>query len=357
MATNSIVSGLFGADPAVLQAQQQQADMQNAAAYAQMDPLQRANASIYQGSAGLARQAGGLLGLQDPMLAQASELKQIASQFDITTADGLIQLAQAIQGKYPQQAQQAVAAAQKMKESQATIYQKTGENLNALIASGKYTPESLSKFQQTRNAGDLVPFVAAEKMGDATIKELATAEKNNTILTNSNVKLDGLIKDVELGDIQFGLGTRALAIGQRFTGTQDENTRKLDSLSKFMETERNNILLSAKGTQTEGDATRAMDQIFKSTDLNNQESASQALRDLKAYKESQVIGNNAYIESLRGTRKIGGTSPAAKPAAPPAATNKSVYDRVRAQQGWGDASNAEIDSAIKAGKIKVGATK
>lgn len=323
MATNSIVGGLFGADPAVIQAQQRQADMENAAAYAQMDPLQRANASIYQGAAGLARQAGGLLGLQDPMLAQASELKQIASQFDITSAEGLIQLAQAIQGKYPQQAQQAVAAAQKMKESEATIYQKTGENLNALIASGKYTPESLSKFQKTRNAGDLVPFVAAEKMGEGTIKEIATAEKNNTILTNSNAKLDDYITDVELGNIQFGLGSRAVAIGQRFTGTQDANTRKLDSLSKFMETERNNILLAAKGTQTEGDATRAMDQIIKSTDLNNQESVAQALRDLKAYKESQIVGNNAFISSLQGTRKLGG---ATTNTTPPAVTGEYADD-------------------------------
>jgi hypothetical protein len=117
MATNSIVGGLFGADPAVLQAQQQQADMQNALAYAQMDPMQRATASVYQGSAGLGRQAGGLLGLQDPMLAQATELKQIAGQFDTTTPDGLIQLAQAIQGKYPQQAQQAISRANELKKA------------------------------------------------------------------------------------------------------------------------------------------------------------------------------------------------------------------------------------------------
>jgi hypothetical protein len=351
---NSIVGGLFGADPAVLQAQQRQADMENAAAYAQMTPMQRANASIYQGAAGLGRAAGGLLGIQDPMIQQATELKQIASQFDITTPEGLTQLAQAISGKYPQQAQQAVAAAQKMKLDQATIYQKTGENLNALIASGKYTPESLSKFQQTRNAGDLVPLIAPEKMGETTIKEVATAEKNNTILTNSNVKLDTLIKEVETGDIQFGLGNRIRAFGQRWTGTQDANTRKIDSLEKFMETERNNILLSAKGTQTEGDATRAMDQILKRTDMNNQESVRQALTDLKAYKESQIVGNNAYIEALKGQRKLGGTSPASQT---PAAPNKSVYDRVRAKQGWGDASDAEIDNAIKAGKIKVGAIK
>jgi hypothetical protein len=117
---NSIVSGLFGADPAVLQAQQQQTDMQNALQFAQLNPLQRATMATYQGAAGLGRAAGGLLGIQDPMIQQATELKQIASQFDISTPEGLTQLAQAIQGKYPQQAQQAIAAAQKMKLDEAT---------------------------------------------------------------------------------------------------------------------------------------------------------------------------------------------------------------------------------------------
>lgn len=310
-----MVGGLFGVDPAQYQQQQEMLQANRNLQLAQLDPMQSARYSLMQGGGQLGNVGAQLLGIEDPQLQQARELKQIASQFDTTTPQGLMALAQAVKEKYPAQAQRAVAAALDMQSKQATIYQKTGENLNSLISSGKYTPESLSKFQQTRNAADLVPLIAPEKMGETTIKEIATAEKNNTILTNSNVKLDGLITDVELGNIKFGLGTRVVAIGQRFTGKQDENTRKLDSLSKFMETERNNILLSAKGTQTEGDATRAMDQIFKNTDLNNQESAAQALKDLKAYKESQVVGNNAYIEALKGQRKLGGTTTPTQPAA------------------------------------------
>jgi hypothetical protein len=314
MADNSMVGSLFGVDPAQYQQQQALLQSNQNMQLAQLDPLQSARYSLMQGGSQLGNVGQQLLGIQDPQLQQATELKQIASQYDTTTPQGLMALAQAVQGKYPAQAQRAVEAAQKMQLNAANVYQKTGENLNSLISSGKYTPESLSKYQQTRNAGDLVPLIAPEKMGETTIKEIATAEKNNTILTNSNAKLDGLIKEVEAGDIQFGLGPRAVAIGQRFTGKQDENTRKLDSLSKFMETERNNILLAAKGTQTEGDATRAMNQIIKDTDLNNQESVAQALRDLKAYKESQIVGNNAYISALQGSRKLGGTSPQVPPS-------------------------------------------
>jgi len=356
MADTSIVQGLFGVDPAMYQ--QQQAAVQNAQAeqFAQLSAAQQGQYGAFRGGQMVGNLGASLMGVQDPMLAKATMAKQLASQFDLSNPQGLQEYAQALaKNGAPDLAQMAVARAQDMQVKQATIYQKTGENINSLIASGKFTPASLSRYQQTRNPADLVPFVAPEKMGEATIKEVATAEKNNTILTNSNKKLDDWISQTEKGDVQFGLGARAVAIGQRFTGKQDENTRKLDSLSKFMETERNNILMAAKGTQTEGDATRAMNQIIQSTDLNNQESVAQALKDLKAYKESQVAGNNVYIESLKGTRKLGGTASASEKQ--PVSANKSVYDRVRGQKGWEDASQEEIDSAIKAGKIRVGAIK
>lgn len=321
-----IINGLFGIDPAQYQQQQlvkqSNANMQ----LAQMDPLQARRYALMQAGTDIGNAGMGLLGIQDPMLQQATELKQIASQFDTTTPKGLIQLAQAIKDKYPQQAQQAVAAAQKMQLDAASVYQKTGENLNALIASGKYTPESLSKFQQTRNAGDLVLAVTPEKMGDTAVKEVATAEKNNNILTSTNKKLDSWLTEVETGKIEFGLGTRIGAQYERARGTQSANTQKLDSLNKFLETERNNILMAAKGTQTEGDADRAMKQIMSNTDFNNAASVAQALKDLKAYKETQIEGNKVYIDSLRGTRKIGGSSAPSSPTAPSAPATGEYAD-------------------------------
>lgn len=326
----SIVQGLFGVDPTLYQQQQAQLADTRALQFAKLDPMQQAQYGIYGGAAKLGQS---LLGGEDPILQKATMAKQLASQFDITTPQGLQQYANALaQQGAPDLAQMAMARAQEMQVQQATVYQKSGENLNSLIASGKYTPESLSKFQQTRNAADLVPFVAPEKMGESTMKEVATAEKNNTILSNSNTKLDDWIKQTEAGDVQFGLGKQITAIGQRWTGKQDENTRKLDSLSKFMETERNNILMAAKGTQTEGDATRAMDQIMKRTDLNNQDSVLQALNDLKTFKEAQISGNNAYIESLKGTRKLGSTTPTA-PAAPASGEYADDYKKYVAKYG------------------------
>ena len=346
MATNSIVGGLFGADPAVLQAQQQQADMQNAATYAQLTPMQRATMSTYQGAAGLGRQVGGMLGMQDPMLAQATELKQIASQFDITTPQGLEQLAQAIAGKYPQQAQQAVAAAQKMKLDQATIYQKMGENKNALIASGKYTPESVGLYQKSGNAADLV--LVDKGLTGGALEKVATAEQNISNLSSSNAEIDSWITKVNPKNptVTFGPSSTIGAGVSNLIGSPTENALKQAELRRFVAREANAILMAAKGTQTEGDAQRAYDMIMSGLDKNSNAGVEGALKDLKDMKTNTVKGLQTYVNTV--TSKGKGT-----PKAPTAPSPNAIFNAVRAKKGWEDATDAEIQQGIQNGTIKV----
>ena len=340
---NSIVGGLFGADPAVLQAQQRQADMENAAAYAQMTPMQRANASIYQGAAGLGRAAGGLLGLQDPMLAQATELKQIASQFDITTPQGLEQLAQAIAGKYPQQAQQAVAAAQKMKLDQATIYHKTGENLNALIASGKYTPESLSKFQQTRNAADLELVEKGLSAGNK--EKVAAAVEANTMIDSGTAEISNYRDMLTKGEVQYGPLVNLSAKASAAIGSPSVNALKQQEIESFLTGQINEVLNAAKGVQAKDDALRAERQIKGYLAQNSNEGMNKALELLEKTKNRVKAGNEAYINSLTG----GSTKTTAAPKLSP----NAIFSAVRAKKGWEDATDAEIQQGISNGTIKV----
>jgi len=102
-----IVNSLFGIDPAALQQQRQVLDSNQAFRFAQLDPLQRANMAIYQGSAGIGRGINQLLG-GDEQLNRATQVRQLASQFDMTSADGLRQFAQAVSQVAPDVAQQAV---------------------------------------------------------------------------------------------------------------------------------------------------------------------------------------------------------------------------------------------------------
>jgi hypothetical protein len=133
MADNSIVQGLFGIDPATYQMQVQANQEAQAGRFAQLSGAEQGQYGAFRGGQQLGTIGATLMGGKDPMLAKATELKQLASQFDTTNPAGLRQLATAlVQAGYPEQAQMAVSAAQKMLESQATVVSKTRENLSTM---------------------------------------------------------------------------------------------------------------------------------------------------------------------------------------------------------------------------------
>ena len=138
---DNIVGGLFGVDPAALQRQQQLADQQTAYRYAQLDPMQQAKFAQYQGASQLARGVGGLLGMEDPELAKASKIKQIASQIDYTTPEGLRQLASSIKDFAPQEAMMAIKRADEMGLTQAQTAKALREQRTPTSGLGKLITE------------------------------------------------------------------------------------------------------------------------------------------------------------------------------------------------------------------------
>lgn len=351
---DSIVGGLFGADPAVLQAQQQQADLQNAAAYAQMTPMQRATASTYQGAAGLGRAVGGMLGMQDPMLAKATMAKQLASQFNITTPEGLQQYAQALaQNGAPDLAQIAIQRANTMATSAAEIGLKQAQTVKALrepdegtkALIGKSTPESVAAYMKSGNIADL-QLIDKGLTGTA-LDKVSAAQQNIANLSATNVDIDTWMTKVNPKDPKVTFGPlSSVAHGVTgMLGSPTENALEQDSLRRFIAREANDILVAAKGTQTEGDAKRAYEQIMSGLDKNSNAGVYNALEDLKKAKGKTVTGLETYVNSMTSKGK-----PMSAPSAP---SQNAIFSAVRAKKGWEDASDAEIQQAISAGKIKV----
>ena len=124
-----IVSGLFGVNPQQLMQQRQTMDANNAFRFAQLSPMERAQMAIYQGGAGVGRAIGGLLG-GDPELEKISKIKQLSSQFDLTTGEGARQFAQALQPFAPQEAMMAVREADRLDQAGLTR-QKTAADIGA----------------------------------------------------------------------------------------------------------------------------------------------------------------------------------------------------------------------------------
>jgi hypothetical protein len=325
---------------------------------------------MYAGGASIGRGLMQAAGVEDPEMAASNKLKAAAAQvqqqgLDPKTSAGMKAVADIIQQSGDTAtAMKAMVVANQLAQNEAQLGKTKAETIKALrdprdnlvqqvLTSGKYTPASVSAFKDSQNPADLV-FIEpkAEMLDTGSKKEIGKAESLNTVLIKSNKDLDKYITDIEDNKLSIGLGASATKLYQGFTGTQNENTLRLESLKKFIERERNNILMAAKGTQTEGDAERALSQILSPTNWTSSNSMVNALKDLKQYKQDQVDANTTLINSLSGSRKVGAQQPAK-----PALTGKAIYSAVRNKKGWEDASDAEIESAIKSGKIKVGSIK
>ena len=167
--------------------------------FAQMPVQQQlaANVGKYAGRVGqgLLRAAG----VQDPLLAQASQMRELATQFDTSTAEGMMQYARALQKINPALAQQAATKSREMALTEAKIgaekalttqreREKEGvDPKQQFIRSqaDKYTPQSLQRFSETGRYQDLELITKADKgvkpPADflAVAVELGYGEKNN----------------------------------------------------------------------------------------------------------------------------------------------------------------------------------
>ena len=113
---DNIVGGLFGVDPQQLMQQRQAVDASNAFKFAQLNPMERAQMAIYQGGAGLGRAATSLLG-GDAELQKVSAIKQLSSQFDLTSPTGMREFARSLQAQFPQEAMMAAKRADELEQA------------------------------------------------------------------------------------------------------------------------------------------------------------------------------------------------------------------------------------------------
>ena len=117
MATPSI-QGLFGG-MGTPEEMQQQATQAKAIQFAQLTPDQQLGVMGYKGGANLGRGLAGAFGVetQDPTIQRATRLRQLASQYNTNTAQGLREMAAALQPTDPESAFQLIQRAMTMDEA------------------------------------------------------------------------------------------------------------------------------------------------------------------------------------------------------------------------------------------------
>jgi transcriptional regulator with XRE-family HTH domain len=186
-----IVGGLFGVSPEQLMRQRQTTDANNAFRFAQLSPMERAQMSIYQGGAGLGRGISGLLG-GDPELERVSQIKQLSSQFDLTTPQGARQFAQALQPFAPNEAMMAVREADRMEQAGLTR-QKTAADIG--VTQRKESQEErlraeLAALPPTATAADRIAVVSKYGNPDVILRTLQASEDRQAALEQRRITAD-----------------------------------------------------------------------------------------------------------------------------------------------------------------------
>jgi hypothetical protein len=234
MADTSIVQGLFGVDPAMYQ--QQQAALQNAQAeqFAGLSGAQQGQYGAFRGGQQLGQAAATLMGGQDPILAKATMAKQLASQFDLSSSDGLKQYADALaKNGAPDLAQMAFARSQEVtakslanEQAQLGVNKikmsteqeaKMREELSGLPANAS-DDQILSVIKKYAGANELLKILEMKQM-----KGMAAAAKNAPLMEAARAQkeasissaIDGLalVEDVKkrVSGWTTGLGNTVLS--------------------------------------------------------------------------------------------------------------------------------------------------
>jgi hypothetical protein len=371
------IQGLFGGMGTPEEMQQQLVN-QKAMQFATMSPQQQTSYNIYKNTSNLGRGLAGAMGVdvQDPAVRQATMLRQLASQFDTTTPEGLKQMAQALQTTNPELGLRVAQQAQAMEEQQAkTTLQKTQTERMAALAEqeklqatreGKLAAEFdklpedateddmnkvlrkygdpktvlqlMERKAQTKYQADLVAETKREaiaskereaqkdrdtKMFIASMVNATRQAKNEEVkpLTTGDIKMitdskgrvadydyninkiDNFINKIDDGKLNFGMLNNIKETVMVGSGKSKEAAQNKIAFEQWAKNSVNALLLKAKGTQTEGDAKRAAEQIVSALARNDPEAVKTSLQGFKDILDSQRTADQDNLDFIANERK------------------------------------------------------
>jgi hypothetical protein len=124
----------------------------------------------------------------------------------------------------------------------------------------------------------------ATKLPASIKKEVGNVDEQMTVLDSSINKLTALTP--KINNLDLGLYQNIERGVSGFLGKPTKDTVEFKQLRRAVLEQANNLLLLAKGTQTEGDAQRARDQIADEDTWKNKELLTSAFEDLKKTLEN-----------------------------------------------------------------------
>lgn len=124
-------------------------------------------------------------------------------------------------------------------------------------------------------------------------------ESLDAIGTAAGIKkdMDAIKQQVDNGDIQLGPVSNLYNRALNYIGASTKESRNLSSLDASLEKMRNDSLRLNKGVQTEGDATRAWNELLKN--INDKENVSKRLGEIQRINERAMTLHEMNIDNIR----------------------------------------------------------
>lgn len=184
-------------------------------------------------------------------------------------------------------------------------------------------PVATSRAQALAAAGG-APLTGIQGRSDSTLNKIRTATEaeNDKISTlgRTNNLIQQNIDMLGKGGLQLGPVQNLIHKGQLAAGIQDPQAANYNSFMGNMNLLRDQTLSLQKGTQTEGDAQRAMAQLMTAYSDNNEKAVAQRLQEI------QTLNNKAIQESQQRIRQR--TSSAAVAPLTPISQQPTYADRL-----------------------------
>lgn len=326
-----IVGSIFATSPEAMKIARERADLSRAQAIANAEAQQMGggtalSANLMGGQA--VRQLGGLLGVEDPMMQRESAKRQLATGLDMSSPEAVLEYARRLaDAGLQQESAQAMMAARAMQEQtqriatsraqQVRAEREPGQvNIQQIVSSGKYTPASVAKYQQTQNPADLVlikevgagagvskPLPASlqkDEGKDLEAYDSYSAQKEALMPSIVNLTPDAEgVRKLELGPLK-----NAKYAAQNIAGNSTPESRAYEGLKSAVDTAVNLQVSAEKGVQTDKDVLRFANALIAAYGRNDTQATLEALKryyDSVNRAQQKTAGR---IESRRKSQNV-----------------------------------------------------
>lgn len=184
-------------------------------------------------------------------------------------------------------------------ETKLEVARQQGANAQAIKAMGASLALQLAAYDRSTKLEVEAMRVKNDSLNRGFGKDVAEAKAAITGAEILATDTNKYLKQIDNDEVRFGLGTNIAGKTSTILGLSTDNAIKQAEIKQHLSAGVNNLLVAAKGTQTEGDAQRAQDLFLKASSANDKKSWKAALEFYNKANAKLIAEKKSYI-SARG---------------------------------------------------------